>query len=191
MAQMFLPNPVLASGAAEDALSFYPELFVAIILFSCCVLIIKNLDKKLSEVNNFIRLFSISLVLMLVSFIVLIIEEIARLEELIYPELVFEALSAVSAIIITMAALSVKKIFTNYKNKTRELEDLNKNLADAQRELTKKNELIKEGNKKLEATLEDFYTLRLDMESQIKGSELKEENKKIKNKLDELKNKID
>jgi hypothetical protein len=66
----------------------------------------------------------------------------------------------------------------------KKLEKINNELERKVKEKTKEITLK---NKELEKTLEDFYTLRIDMEKDLKKDQVKKENKKIKSKLYKLK----
>jgi methyl-accepting chemotaxis protein len=61
-----------------------------------------------------------------------------------------------------------------------------KTVEESQKNLEEK---IAKKTKDLEETLEDFYTVRIGMEKDLEKGNLKKENKKIKNRLDQLKNK--
>lgn len=54
-------------------------------------------------------------------------------------------------------------------------------------ELIKTRKLLEQKNTELEKTLEDFYTLRIGMQKDIEDNAVKEENKKIKARLENLK----
>ena len=69
----------------------------------------------------------------------------------------------------------------------RELETKNKELRNKTEALKVSEEKYRDKSKELEETMEDFYTLRLSMEEQIKEGVVEEENRKIKERLDELK----
>lgn len=59
-------------------------------------------------------------------------------------------------------------------------------LEEKQKELEQTKELLEKKNKELENTLEEFYTLRIGVQNDIKSGNIDEENKKIKEKIDAL-----
>ncbi len=86
------------------------------------------------------------------------------------------------------------KLIYDLAQNTERLSGLNRELETKNKELRNKTEALKVSEKKyrdkskeLEETMEDFYTLRLSMEEQIKEGVVEEENRKIKERLDELK----
>jgi hypothetical protein len=69
-------------------------------------------------------------------------------------------------------------------------QNLSKNTKDLENktnELKKIQDFLREKNKELLKTLDDFYTLRLGLQKDIDAGKLSEENRKIKEKLDKLK----
>jgi len=79
------------------------------------------------------------------------------------------------------------KLIYKLAEKSSRLEDLNKELHLKTEELSKSEDGMKKRSAELENTLEDFYTMRLGMEDQVKRGVLAEENKKMKDRLDALK----
>jgi hypothetical protein len=68
-----------------------------------------------------------------------------------------------------------------------QLEALNKNLQEKTLALGKSEEALQKKNKELEATMEDFYTMRIAMLDKLKRGEVEEENRRIKERLDKMK----
>jgi|GEM_PF-4767673 len=70
-----------------------------------------------------------------------------------------------------------------------ELLNLNKTLHNKTKKLKNADAKIKKKNSELEKTLEDFYTMRVEMEQEMtKGKDyIKKENAKIKKRINELK----
>jgi hypothetical protein len=78
--------------------------------------------------------------------------------------------------------------------KTEELNQMNKSLIEnadtlknRQEELAKTRKMLEQKNTELEKTLDDFYTLRIGMQRDVELNSLAEENRKIKERIDNLK----
>jgi hypothetical protein len=78
--------------------------------------------------------------------------------------------------------------------RTEELNQINKTLTGntntlktRQEELVKTREMLEQRNSELEETLDDFYTMRISVQKEIESNKIEEENKKIKERLDNLK----
>jgi hypothetical protein len=98
-----------------------------------------------------------------------------------------------SIFVIGVLSISYKLILLLTK-KTIEISQINndltentKTLAQKKEELEKTQTLLKEKNKELQNTLEDFYALRITMQKDLELGRVKEENEKIKERLDKLK----
>mgnify|MGYP001571246748 FL=1 len=59
---------------------------------------------------------------------------------------------------------------------------------ELQNNVNEKTEELRKKNKELEETLEEFYTVRVGTQRDLESGKIKEENKKIREKLDRLKN---
>jgi len=88
------------------------------------------------------------------------------------------------------------KLIIYLSEKSIDLQKLNKNLKSKNYDLIQKSKALiisekkyKDQTEELETMLDDFYTIRLGMEEQVKKDVLEEENKKIKEKIKQLKNK--
>lgn len=78
--------------------------------------------------------------------------------------------------------------------KSHELKNLNddllketRSLSSGKHRLERIKKIVEKKNQELEDTLEDFYTLRLDMPDNLKKREFDKENRGIREKLDKLK----
>jgi hypothetical protein len=81
--------------------------------------------------------------------------------------------------------LAKKNVEINQINN--EILDNSRALARKKEELEKTQALLKEKNAELQNTLEDFYTFRITMQKDMELGKVKEENEKIKKRLDKLK----
>ena len=97
--------------------------------------------------------------------------------------------------IFVIGVLSISyKLVKALTQKNTEMQKMNKALSEKseklihkQEELDKTQKLLLEKNTELENTLEDFYTMRLGIQEDMKLGRIEEENKKIKERLDKLK----
>lgn len=97
--------------------------------------------------------------------------------------------------IFVICVLSISyQLINTLLQQSAKLHETNKSLADntqilttKQSELEKIQLLLKEKNSELQKTLENFYTLRIGMQKDLEAGKLEAENKKIKERLDELK----
>ena len=69
------------------------------------------------------------------------------------------------------------------------LENKNKELSHKTEELKKSEEKYIKRSKELDETLENFYTMRIGLQKQIDKDTIEEENRKIKERLDEARSK--
>jgi nitrate/nitrite-specific signal transduction histidine kinase len=69
----------------------------------------------------------------------------------------------------------------------KKVEERTNNLKNTTDDLKKTKQELENKNKELEETLEDFYTMRIGMQKDLKLGRVEEENKKIKKRLDKLK----
>lgn len=88
--------------------------------------------------------------------------------------------------VLIMSKTNYELIFDLIK-KSSDLENKNQELSRHAEELKLSKQKYKERSEELDKTLDSFYTLRLGMERDMKKNVLEEENRKIKERLDELK----
>jgi two-component system, NtrC family, sensor kinase len=107
----------------------------------------------------------------------------------------------ISAVFFFGALFVVLVLSVNYSlvsglnEKTVKIQETNTTLThDAETIQKKEKELeeiktkLEKKNAELEKVLEDFYTIRIGMQKDVEAGKLEEENKKIKEQLDKLKN---
>lgn len=102
--------------------------------------------------------------------------------------LFFGAVFVITILSITywlIKALTVRssQISETNKNLTKNTKDL----ENRTNELKKIQDMLREKNKELLKTLDDFYTLRIGLQKDVEAAKLSEENKKIKERLDSVK----
>ena len=112
-----------------------------------------------------------------------------------FAQLVVSVIFFFGAGFVTIVLNILQKLNTILTAKNKIATDFNQILLNKNQELEQKTLLQQESEKKLNAkhkelqqTLEDFYTMRLSLVKQMEKGKLEEENKRIKERLDELKN---
>jgi ABC-type lipoprotein release transport system permease subunit len=81
---------------------------------------------------------------------------------------------------LTQRSLEIDQTNTTLTTNAKELEHKQNELKNAQ-------ELLRMKNKELVKTLDDFYTMRINIQKDMEAGKLAEENKKIKDRLDTIK----
>jgi predicted ferric reductase len=102
--------------------------------------------------------------------------------------LFFGAIFVITILSISYTLIKALTIHSSEIDRTNQ--NLSKNTKDLENktnELKKIQDFLREKNKELLKTLDDFYTLRLGLQKDIDAGKLSEENRKIKEKLDKLK----
>jgi hypothetical protein len=90
---------------------------------------------------------------------------------------------SISYILIKALTMRSSQISETNKNLTKNTKDLENKTG----ELKKIQDMLREKNKELLKTLDDFYTLRIGLQKDVEAGKLSEENKKIKDRLDSVK----
>ena len=90
---------------------------------------------------------------------------------------------AVGYVLVT----SVNRHVLELDDKNRVLTNMTVELREGKEELEKAKKEQEEKNKEMEAVLEDFYTLRIGVGRDVEAGKFEEENKRIKERLDKLK----
>lgn len=151
-----------------------------------------TLAQKLSKINKKVDQISFSLVLILIY--LFIIGYLIHLVDLIYNsahhdlhDLIICLVFFFGGIFVIVSLKENYKLVLKLEEKSDRLETINKELQVKAEALSVSEEKFKKRSEELEKTLDDFYTMRLGMEDQVRRGVLEEENKKIRLKLDELK----
>jgi nitrogen fixation/metabolism regulation signal transduction histidine kinase len=83
----------------------------------------------------------------------------------------------------------VGELTASFNKMTADLKKSRDDLLKANKELENSKKELEMKNKELDQTLEDFYTVRLNMQKDMELGRVEEENKKIKQRLDRLRKK--
>jgi diguanylate cyclase len=102
--------------------------------------------------------------------------------------LFFGAIFVITILSISYKLIKALTIHSSEIDKTnKSLTNNTKDLENRTGELKKIQDMLREKNKELLKTLDDFYTLRIGLQKDIEAGKLSEENKKIKEKIDAIK----
>lgn len=176
---------------------------ICLILVTCGVILLiysivlchrlnKKIDKNVAEKPG-------SLVLILIYFFLLgYVTFLGRLIFTITSHGIFEYLVSIifffGALFVAIVLKVNHKLILNLTTNSINLGKLNKELENKNKKLRQKTDALKTSeekykkrSKELEQTLDDFYTMRLSMEEQVRKGVLEAENKKIKERLDKVK----
>jgi cell shape-determining protein MreC len=101
--------------------------------------------------------------------------------------LFFGAIFVIGVLTISYQLIKTLIQNTDIINQTnKSLSENSENLLKQTKQLEEAHILLKDKNSELKKTLEDFYTLRIEMQKNSESKTLEEENKGIKKKLEEL-----
>lgn len=118
------------------------------------------------------------------------IAQLVTLETHGLSELIVSAIFFFGALFVVVVIKVIAKLMLGLIENNSKLEHFNIELKSKNDELKQSEDKYVARSKELEATLEDFYTLRIGMEKQLEKGVVEEENIKIKSRLDALKNGI-
>lgn len=109
-------------------------------------------------------------------------------------DLIVSVVFFLGAVFVVIVLKVNNRLILALTEKSINLQKLNDDLNVKNQELIKKSKALiisedkyKKQTEELEKTLEDFYTMRIGMEKQMKQGTLEEENRKIKQRFDALK----
>lgn len=116
------------------------------------------------------------------------------LNEIDLKDILINSILFFGSVFVVLVLHNDLKIVKSLNSRTEKEKNLNKDLSDKTEELKKnkyelekaKKELEKK-NKELEAALEDFYMLRVQMSPNFEYGDIKKENEKIKERIEQLK----
>lgn len=91
------------------------------------------------------------------------------------------------AVFVVLVLKANHKLIQDLTKKSLHLMKLNKELKDKTNALKKSKEKHKKRSQELEETLDDFYTIRIGIQEQMKEGIFEEENRKIKKRLEKIK----
>jgi ABC-type transport system involved in multi-copper enzyme maturation permease subunit len=101
--------------------------------------------------------------------------------------LFFGAIFVIIVLSVSLTLVNSLLLYTQRIDKANKVLEENENvLKQKQTDLEKVQENLKNRNMELEKTLTDFYTLRLGMQKDMEAGKVEEENQKIKQRLDKL-----
>lgn len=108
-------------------------------------------------------------------------------------ELLVSVIFFFGAVFVVIVLKINNQLLSSLVEKSVNLQKLNEDLKIRNQDLIQKSKALiisekkyKDQTNELEKTLDDFYTMRLGMEKQMKEGTLEEENKKIKDRIDTL-----
>lgn len=154
-----------------------------------------NIKKSAVKKPRSYPLISVLIYLFVLGYIAFLVRLVTTLTLHGFNEILVSVIFFFGAFFVAIVLKINQKLIISLTENTSRLDKLNVELENKNKELQFKTgalktseEKFKKRSKELEETLEDFYTIRLSMEEQIRKGTIEEENKKIKERLDKIKN---
>ncbi|MBU1167567.1 hypothetical protein KKC60_04135 [Patescibacteria group bacterium] len=175
---------------------------INLLLVSCGVLLMvysivlcQNINTKIGkkELNKERLPILILICLFILGYVAFLSRLIITLNSHGINELLVSAIFFFGAMFVVIVLKVNNKLITKLINNSLRVDKVNKELQRKNKELSHKTDALKISeekykarSKELDETLEDFYTIRLGVQEQIEKETIEEENKKVKDRLDEI-----
>ena len=152
----------------------------------------KITNNKIKKAHSFVIVFIYLFIIGYITFLLSLVKkiDISNFDKLLVSTIFF--LGALFVLIVSKINLVLTVDITEHSTKSdqqnKELKKKNEELEKISKALQKSKNKFKKHTIELDKTLEDFYTMRLNMENGDNAI-IKEENKKLKESLDKIRNK--